>query len=253
MIAIVTGASSGMGKEFVKILDKNEQLDEIWVIARSQARLDALKDEISTPIKVISLDLTKTESLEKYSELLNSEKPEIKFLINCSGYGKFGCAESIPIPEAMGMIDLNCKALVAITQASLPYLKKGSHIVELCSLSAFQPVPYINVYAASKAFVLSYSRGLYQEIKGRGISVTAVCPGWVRTAFFDRANQTDNKAITYFFKMYEAADVIKKAYRDAVKGKQVSVYGFLTRGLIFIESFIPHNLKMNIWLKQQGH
>ena len=103
------------------------------------------------------------------------------------------------------MIDLNDKALVAMTYKTLPYLKKGSRIYELGSLSAFQPVPYINVYGASKAFVLSFTRSLNAELRPRGIRAMAVCPGWVKTAFFDRAVTDDT--ITYYNRYYTAGQV----------------------------------------------
>lgn len=251
MIAIVTGASSGMGREFVKILDKNESLDEIWVIARRAQRLEELKGEVSTPLRSIPLDLTENESLEKYSLMLKSEKPQVAFLVNCSGYGKFGHSDTVSLEDSNGMIDLNVKALVNITQLTVPYMAKGGHIVELCSLSAFQPVPYLNVYAATKAFVLSYSRGLNAEYKD--IFVTAVCPGWVQTEFFARAETEDKNAVTYFNRVYSAEEVIKTAYNDMKKKKDVSVYGARIRFQIFLVKLLPHKLVMKIWLRQQKH
>ncbi len=253
MIAIVTGASSGMGREFVKKLDKNEKLDEIWVLARRADRLDELKAEVKTPLRTIPCDLTDTESIKAYRILLESEKPEVKILVNCSGYGKFGHTDVVSLDDSVGMIDLNCKALVAITQITLPYMVRGGHIVELDSLSAFQPVPYLNVYAASKAFVLSYSRGLNAELKGKSIHVMAVCPGWVETEFFARAQTEQGDAVTYFNKMYKAKDVIDTAYRDMCKNKQVSIHGFQVKMQVLAVKLLPHSLVIKIWLKQQGH
>ncbi len=253
MIAIVTGASSGMGKEFVLQLDKNEILSEIWVLARRKDRLLSLADEVKTPIRAISCDLTDKQSLADFEELLKKEQPQIKFLVNCSGYGKFGHTDVVSLEDSLGMISLNCSALVSITQISLPFMAEDSHIVELCSLSSFQPVPYLNVYAATKAFVLSYSRGLAAELKKRKIYVTAVCPGWVRTEFFDRAKTKQDDAITYFNKIYEAKDVIRKAYRDAKRKKQVSIYGFIIRAQVLFVKLMPHSFIMKLWLFQQKH
>ena len=101
------------------------------------------------------------------------------------------------------MIDLNCKALVAMTELTLPYMKRGAKLLNLDSLSAFQPVPYLNVYASTKAFVLSYTRSLARELRPRGIRVMAVSPGWVKTEFFDHALQTSNDAVTYYNRLYE--------------------------------------------------
>lgn len=253
MIGIVTGASSGMGREFVLALAKNEGLEEIWVIARRTQRLEELQKELSLPLRVISADLTREESLKEYALLLRSEKPEVKILVNCAGYGKFGHTDVIPPEESQGMIDLNCSALVNVTQCTLPYMARGGHIVQLGSLSAFQPVPYLTVYAATKAFVLSYSRGLNAELRGRGVHVMAVCPGWVETEFFSRAETADDKAVTYFNKIYKASDVVATAIRDMHRGKQVSVHGFRIRCQVLLVKLLPHSLVMKIWLRQQGH
>lgn len=253
MIAIVTGASSGMGREFFKKLDQNENLDEIWVIARRANRLEELKEQAKTPVRVIACDLTDGESIKNYKALLEKEQPQIKILVNCSGYGKFGHSDVISLEDSLGMIDLNCKALVSITDVSLPYMAKNSHVVQLCSLSAFQPVPYLNVYAATKAFVLSYSRGLNAELKSRGIHVMAVCPGWVETEFFLRAETAQKDAVTYFNKVYKAKDVIDTAYKDMYKLKQVSIHGFMVKAQVLLVKLLPHSLVIKIWLKQQKH
>ena len=253
MIGIVTGASSGMGREFVFALARNENLDEIWVIARRTQRLEELKKELSVPLRVITADLTEEECLKQYTLLLASEKPQVKILVNAAGYGKFGHTEVIPLEESRGMIDLNCGAMVSVTQHTLPYMVKGGHIVQLGSLSAFQPVPYLTVYAATKAFVLSYSRGLNAELKQRGIHVMAVCPGWVETEFFSRAETADNNAVTYFNRIYKAADVVKTAMKDMHKRKQVSIHGLLIKGQVLLVKLLPHSLVIKIWLKQQRH
>ena len=152
------------------------------------------------------------------------------------------------------MIDLNCKALVAMTELTLPYMKRGAKILNLDSLSAFQPVPYINVYGSTKAFVLSYSRALNRELKPRGIRVMAVNPGWVKTEFFDHALQTSSDAVTYYNKLYEAKDVMTTALKDLYRTKKdVSIHGFPVRMQVRMVKLLPHSLVMNIWMKQQKH
>lgn len=152
------------------------------------------------------------------------------------------------------MVDLNCKALMAITQLTLPYMKRGARILQLDSLSAFQPVPYLNVYGATKAFVLSYSRALNRELKTAGIRVMSVNPGWVKTDFFDRATATSEDAVTYYNVMYEAADVIRTAIRDLYHSrKDVSVHGLPVKLQVLGVKFLPHKLVMHIWMKQQKH
>lgn len=252
-IAIVTGASSGMGRELVKQLSQKESFDQIWTIARRKERLDELKEEIPN-VRPIPLDLTDESSIKALETLLIEEKPEVSVLANCSGFGKFGTYEDISLQDSMDMIDLNCKALVAVTQTVLPFMNKGAHIMQLDSLSSFQPVPYLNVYAATKAFVLSYSRALNVELKPRGIKVLAVCPGWVSTEFFDHATVTNEKAVTYYNVVYSAKDVIRTAIKDMYKGKKdVSVHGLQIKGQRLLVKLLPHKLVMHIWMKQQRH
>lgn len=147
-IAVFTGASSGMGREFVRQITEQQQFDEIWVIARRLDRLMEIKNEVSCPVRCISLDLTKAEALDEYKSLLEEHNPEVKVLVNASGYGKFGAFCDLPLDEQLGMIDLNDKALVAVTYITLPFLKDGSEVYQVDSLSSFQPVPYIGAPSA---------------------------------------------------------------------------------------------------------
>jgi short-subunit dehydrogenase len=253
-IAIVTGASSGMGREFVKQVSKKEKFDEIWVIARRKEALESLKKEVKAKVRPITLDLQNPESFETYKKLLAEEKPEVALLANIAGYGKFGKYDEISLEDCLGMIDLNCKALVAMSQLTIPYMKRGSKILQLDSLSAFQPVPYLNVYGSSKSFVLSYSRALNRELKTTGIRVMSVNPGWVRTEFFDHATKSSNDAITYFNVMYDAKDVIKTAIRDLYHTKKdVSIHGFQIKAQVLLVKLLPHKIVMEIWMRQQKH
>ena len=253
-IAVITGASSGMGREFVKQVSKKEKFDEIWVIARRKEALESLKSEVKARLRSIPLDLKNPESFETYKNMLAKEKPEVALLGNIAGYGKFGRYDQISLEDSLGMIDLNCKALVAMTQLTLPYMKRGSKILQLDSLSAFQPVPYLNVYGSSKAFVLSYSRALNRELKTKGIRVMSVNPGWVKTEFFDHAPQTSNDAVTYYNVMYEAKAVIKTAIHDLYQTKkEVSIHGLPIKLQVLAVKLLPHKLVMNIWMKQQKH
>ena len=253
-IAVITGASSGMGRELAIQISQKESFDEIWVIARREDALQNLKESIKTKVRAIPLDLSKQESFEEYKILLEKENPEVAFLANVAGFGKFGRYDQIALKDCMDMIDLNCKALVAMTQLTLPYMKRGSRILQLDSLSAFQPVPYINVYGSTKSFVLSYSRALNRELKTEGIRVMSVNPGWVKTEFFDHATASSNDAVTYYNVMYEAKDVIKTAIRDLYHTKKdVSIHGLPVKLQVFAVKLLPHRLIMNIWMKQQKH
>ena len=251
-IAIVTGASSGMGREFVLQLDAYVNVDEIWVIARRQTALESLKEECRLPIRPITLDLLNRESFSQYEALLAQEKPNVKLLVNAAGFGKFGDFRKISAEDDCRMLDLNCKALVMMTRLTLPYMGRGSHILQLDSLSAFQPVPYITTYGATKSFVLSYSRGISRELKKDGIRVMAMNPGWVKTEFFNHAFQTNDSEVQYFDRLYEAKDVVATGLKDLYKTKKdYSVHGFPVKFQVFLVKLVPHRFVMSIWLNQQ--
>ena len=251
-IAVVTGASSGMGKEFALQLSGYVKVDEIWVIARRTEALESLKAQIPVPVRPISLDLCKEESFAAYAKLLEEEKPDVKLLVNAAGFGKFGDYDAISLEDDLRMIDLNCKSLVAMTRVVLPYMQAGSHILQLDSLSAFQPVPYITTYAASKAFVLSYTRAANRELKGTGIRMMAMNPGWVKTEFFDHALQTNGNRVQYYNHLYEAKDVVATGLKHLYKTKkEYSVHGFPIRMQVRLVKLLPHNMVMSLWQSQQ--
>ena len=250
-IAIVTGASSGMGREFVLQLNQYVQVDEIWVVARRQEALESLKAEVSTPVRPISLDLLDENSFESFAKLLAEEQPDIRLLGNAAGFGKFGSFENISAGDDCRMIDLNCKALVMMTRLCIPYMRSGSHILQLDSLSAFQPVPYITTYGATKAFVLSYSRAMNRELKSKGIRMMAMNPGWVKTEFFNHACQTNDK-VQYYDRLYDADFCVAYGLKDLYRSKKdYSVPGFFTRMQVRLVKLLPHSMVMDTWLNQQ--
>lgn len=251
-IAVVTGASSGMGREFVLQLSDYVKVDEIWVIARRAMALESLREQVPVPVRPVVLDLSKDESFESYEALLREENPTVSLLVNAAGFGKFGAFQRVPVKEDGRMIDLNCKALVMMTRLTLPHMGPGSRILELDSLSAFQPVPYISLYGATKAFVLSYTRAISRELKEKGIRVMAMCPGWVKTDFFDHAFQTNHTEVQYFDRLYEARDVVKTGLHDLYRTKKdVSIHGLPVRMQVRLVKLLPHSLVMKIWLRQQ--
>ena len=250
-ISIVTGASSGMGREFVRQMHNYIQPDMIWAVARREAALQELASETSIPVRPIVLDLGKEESFREFAALLEAEKPEVELLVNAAGFGKFGDLEAIPMEDDLAMIDLNCKALVAMTRITLPYLHRGSRVLQLDSLSAFQPVPYITTYGATKAFVLSYTRAVNAELKSRGIRMMAMTPAWVKTEFFNHAFQTNNRA-QYFNYVYEARDVVATGLHDLYKTKKdVSIHGLPAKLQVLGIKLLPHSLVMKVWMNQQ--
>ena len=252
-IAIVTGASSGMGREFVLQLSDYVTVDEIWAVARREGELEKLKAQVSVPVRPVVLDLLKEESFRVMEDLLAAEKPDVKLLVNAAGFGKFGGYHKVSLLDDCRMIDLNCKALLMMTRLVIPYMAPGSHILQLDSLSAFQPVPYITTYGATKAFVLSYSRSMNRELKPRGIRVMAMNPGWVKTEFFSHAFQTNGDGeVRFFDRLYEAKDVVKTGLKDLYKTrKDFSVHGLPVQLQVLGVKFVPHRFVMNIWQKQQ--
>ena len=251
-IAIVTGASSGMGKEFVLQLSQYVTVDQIWVIARRAEALTALQECVTTPVRPIVLDLCREESFQSLAALLEAEKPDVKLLVNAAGFGKFGAYHKVPVADELRMIDLNCKALVSMTRLVLPYMHTGSHVLQLDSLSAFQPVPYITTYGATKAFVLSYTRAMNAELAGTGIRMMAMNPFWVKTEFFDHAFQTNDSEVQNFVKLYEAKDVVATGLKHLYKTKkQVSIHGLLPQAQVLMVKLLPHSLVMKVWMNQQ--
>lgn len=253
-ICVITGASSGIGKEFFTqiVNDSTFTFDEIWVIARNREKLEELSSLTSIPVKAISLDLSLDAAYEEYRLLLEAEKPQVSMLINCSGFGKFESVENIGYADNMNMIDLNVRATAALDMITLEYMKAGSGIINIASVAAYQPIPYIGTYGATKAFVLSFTRALSMEVRRRGIHVMAVCPFWTKTAFFDRAVKADNDPVVKkYVAMYDPRDIVRRAMRDYKKKKEVSLFGFATKLQLLAVKLLPASIVMRVWMAQQ--
>lgn len=248
-IAIVTGASKGLGREFVKLLDQEKQLDQIWGIARSKEQLESLQKSLTTPMRVLAYDLTQESAINALLDLLKKEKPSVQFLINAAGIGSIGSYKDIPLHICTTIIDLNCRAAVLLSQASIPFMPVGSHILEICSTAAFQPLPYLNIYAASKAFLYHYSRALHFELTAQHISVTAVCPYWIKdTEFISTAKgNKSNCYINNFIWGSLKKTVAKKALNDAKKNLAVSTPGIICTLHHIACKFLPDSLLISIW------
>ena len=244
-IAVITGASSGMGREFVKQTAADYRcLDEIWVIGRSEEKLCGLQKYAASKLRILPMDLERQEAREKLRRALKAEKPRIKLLINCAGAGKIGNFAGLPLDAQASCVRLNCEALTAVTHLCLPYMRLGSRIIQMASASAFVPQPGFAVYAASKAYVLSFSRALREELRGRGITVTAVCPGAVDTPFFEHQ---ENPMPEYKKKvMAQPEAVVKKAIRDAARGRELSVYGGSMKAFRLLCKAVPHSIIIQI-------
>jgi len=250
-IALITGASSGLGREFVRQLAARKDIDAFWVIARRKDRLEALQEMTAHPVRAIPLDLTDPHAAEQLQDMLAEEQPEIRMLINAAGLGRIGDTVDLPLADSCQMVDLNCRAAVAVTAVCFPYLKRGSRVIEIASVAGFQPMPGLNVYAASKAFVQSYTKGLHHELLGSGIHVTCVCPYWIKdTEFIGGARSTSRK----YYRHYPLASVSSSVVRLSLAASAMNLW-VCTPGIIctldrVTAKIIPHALYvplMEVW------
>lgn len=247
MIAVVTGATSGMGRESaIQLWEQFGGLNEIWAVGRRKDRLEQLKDSIGIPVRTFALDLTKEQDREILKTALEQARPQVKFLVNAAGFGKIGRTDGLSVSDQTGMSDLNCTALTAVTATVLPFMPQNSRIIQYASSAAFLPQPGFAVYAATKAYVLSYSRALNRELESRGISVTAVCPGPVKTEFFDIAQTTGEIPLYKQFVMAKPDRVVKKAIRDSVAKRELSVYGWAMKAFYMLTKLLPHRFILDI-------
>lgn len=255
-IAIITGATSGIGKEFaLTVKTAAPDITEIWAISRrpTDELLAPIAEATGCVVRPFALDLSDTASYKVLGEALAAEKPEVALLLSASGFGKFAATDAVDVSVNLNMLALNCGGVVGITETVLPYLVRGSAIVNIASVAAFQPIPYINVYAATKAFVLSYTRGLGRELASRGIRVMAVCPFWTKTNFFETAIAKDeNPVVKKYTAMYTPTQIVTRAWRDLARGKDVSTYGFVARAQALLAKLLPHRFVMWYWMRQQS-
>ena len=249
-IALVTGASSGLGREFARLIDRDEILiDEIWLIARREERLNELKEELTHHCRILPIDLTREDSFSVLKKELDLSKARVGLFVNCAGVGQFGNYQTISSADAARMIDLNCRAAVLLTQTILPYMKAFDRIIQVCSSAAFQPLQQVNVYAASKAFLYHYTRALRTELLPKRIMVTAVCPFWIRdTEFIALASDTEGQPpIRHFPFSVTAHRVAKRGLSASRIGIAASTPGFFALLQRIFTKILPRTVIMYIW------
>jgi len=239
-IAIITGASSGLGWDFAKEIDK-KNLDEIWIIARREELLEKLSKELKTKSKIFAIDLTDKEKNKEIELELKKGKVEIQYLVNNAGFGLMGEFYKLDEDKQLNMIDLNVRALVQITHFSIKYMAKGGEIIQVASTAGFLPMKNFAIYAATKAFVVSFTNALTLELKPKKIHAIAICPGPVKTEFFDVA--LEGKVPPF---AYNSIDVVKKALKDSKRKKMNSIYGVIMNIVMSITHFIPRRLKVSV-------
>ena len=254
-IALVTGASSGLGREFVRQIAEQGKVEEIWAIARRRDRLEALQSISAVPIRVLALDLTRPGDMEYLRNTLQDELPDIRILVNAAGMGRMGPTVDIPAKDNDAMIDLNCRAAVDVTDAAFPYLHPGSQVLEICSTAGFQPIPGLNVYAATKAFLLSYTQTLHYELSPAGIHVTAVCPYWVKDTEFIGIAEKGGHGFRHYPLASRSQDVVRRALRDSALNLRVSTPGLVCTLHRAAAKVTPNLLCLPLadWLRQDEY
>lgn len=225
-----------MGAEFARQLAVSKEYDEIWILARRAEKLTALRDELNSCagkeiVQFFAIDLEGSKGAETFEnflnerrELFNSSFPDkkftIKMLINNAGFGTYGPFDETPARREMQMIDLNCTSLTGCCSFALPYMERGATIINTASLAAFMPLGNFAVYAATKAYVLSFSIALAAELKDKGIKVCALCPGSVSTEFANVASNGVRKEVKGG---RDPVKVVKHCLKAAKKGKKTAL------------------------------
>ena len=233
--------------------DKKAELDEIWVIARNEGKLEELRSLTDVTLRVFPLDLSTAESTNVLEQSFQPEDIAIQYLICASGFGRFNGIEDDDRAVLENMVDLNCRSIVSVTKAAFPYMAKGGSIILIASMAALQPIPYIATYGATKSFVLSYGRALNKELRSaKGARCLCVCPFWTKTAFFDRAF-AEKTIVKKYAVMYCPEQIVKQTWKDLKKkNRDVSIYGATAKGQALLVKLFPHRFVMWVWMKQQG-
>ena len=252
-IIIITGAGSGLGKEFAvqlaSLFNSQKENLELWLIARTEENLKktselvqkTLSNENSSFIKIriFLIDLGGVHGVNAFKKLVQDENElsqiNIQILVNNAGFGTYGSFCETPIDEELKMIDLNCTSLTGLCSCALNYMDKGSLIINVSSLAAFMPLGNFAVYAATKAFVLSFSVALCAEVKDRGIKVCALCPGSVSTNFSNVASNGARKEVLHG---KSPQKVVRHCIKNALKGKKIILWSPKWKFTAFMSRFV---------------
>jgi short-subunit dehydrogenase len=243
-VTLITGASSGIGAALARVFAAHGH--ELVLVARREDRLAALADEIAVAGRprptVLGSDLCRRDAVAELAAALTSRGLEPQIVVNNAGFGLVGPAAAIGRGEQLAMIDLNVRALTELSLAFVESLARHrGGILNVASVAAFMPGPGLAVYYASKAYVLSFSEALHQELSPRGIRVTALCPGPVPTEFQARAGLRGERAQSALLSL-SAARVARIGYDGFMRGKRVVVAGIGNRTAVFLLGIVPHAL-----------
>lgn len=242
-IAIITGASGGIGRIFTDRISAMEDIDEIWAVGRNPGKMEALGSAYPKVVPVVT-DLSDGKC-EVLSSMLKSSAPDVRILINNAGVGFMEAFDKMPVEHILQVCNINCTAPAVIMSAVLPYMTEGSRVINISSASSFQPNPYLAMYSASKVFLKNLSRAVNKELRSRGITVTSVCPGWVDTGMLPK--EVNGRKIR-FAGMIKPERVVDKALKDSAKGRDMSVPGFFAKYFRIYSKVTPTRIVMDQWV-----
>ena len=245
-IAVITGASAGLGTEHAKAVDKKRNdIEEIWLIARRKDKLGEVAKSLSKPVRILSFDITDNQVVSDYVNLLESEKANVKLLINNAGFGKLGLFYELSKEDNAGMIRLNCEALTVMANVTLPFMSEGAEIINTCSIASFAPNARMAVYSSTKAFVMSFSRALRAELKSRKINCLAVCPGPMETEFLSLAGIEKGTSHTFdTLPRDNPRRVAENSLKASQKGKAVFTDHIFYKFYRVVAKILPTSLVM---------
>lgn len=246
--AVITGASSGLGVEFALEIDRNRpEIEEIWLIARRRDRLEELAGKLTKPTKIFALDITDTDALKDYKTALSSADAEVEILINNAGFGRLGRFDELGTDDNAAMVRLNCEALTVMTSLTLPSMSENGEIINSCSIASFVPNSRMAVYCSTKAYVMSFSRALREELKPRKINVLAACPGPMDTEFLGVAGIAKGVSKTFdTLPRVNPTVMAKKSLLASKKKKSVYTNRIFFKFYRLLAKILPHSILMKI-------
>ncbi len=252
--ALITGASSGIGLELAKEFAKDNI--NLVLVARSENKLKEVAAELESTYKIkvyiLAKNLSNYNTAKEIFDWTVQQNISINYLVNNAGVGTFGDFAQMEWQTQEQMLNLNVTTLTYLTHLFLPKMieQKFGKILQVASTAAFQPGPLMSVYYASKAFVLHFSEAIANELEGTGVTVTTLCPGATRTAFFGAAGMEDSKLVKGK-KLPTAAQVATYGYKAMKKGKKVAIQGTMNYLLANSIRFTPRSLVLKIVRKMQ--
>jgi len=247
-MAIITGASSGLGREYaLAACRQHPEIEEFVLIARRADRLESLSKELTgKKTTILPADLTKKEDRAGIADYLRQNAADVRLLINNAGFGLMGEVELLDAERQADMVSLNCGALTALCSMILPHMKKGSAIINVCSIAAFVPTPRMTTYCSTKAYVFSFSKSLREETKKRGINVLAVCPAPMDTEFLAIAGIEGKSKLFDRLPHVSPKEVAQKSLKKAFAGRAVYTNKILYKLYRVLGKLLPHSWLMGM-------